>query len=187
MKIKSFVGLNKSGDSFSLTEDSLPNEEDKVYFILADQEYPYDEYYKGIFQYGKFNSALLSFPVEEVESWCLTNDPTAIQRLIFRLDLGFYFDAADWERTIVDGVIEDSYPNPPSAVDIEELELSEQTEILLREYIKFAESHIDNNFEIKNKAILNEVNQRGQLVYEELKKELANKCELIYIPLESYD
>ena len=64
MKIKSFVGLNSSGNSYSLAEDSLPNEYDSVYFTLINQKYPYNEYYKGTFQNDKFTSALLSFSIE---------------------------------------------------------------------------------------------------------------------------
>ena len=180
MKIKSFVGLNSSGNSYSLAEDNLPDLFDNVYFTLINQKYPYNEYYKGTFQNDKFTSALLSFSIEEVESWCVVSDPTALQRLLFRFDLDFYFDAADWERWNKDGVIYDTYPNGPTRVDIEDLELTKETETLLKEYIEFAESEAYGSFNCEDPVALHNIDQMGLFVYEELRQELANKCYLVY-------
>lgn len=181
MKIKSFVGLNEQGDSFSLTKDKLPDLFDEVYFTLTYQKSHYNEYHKGIYIENNFYTENKSYSLKEVVSWCLVDDPTAIQRLIFSFDLDFYFDAADWERTNINGVIYDEYPNGPCAVDIKELELSKQTEILLKNYIDFVESQ--GSFNCKDPIVLHNVNQMGLFIYEELRKELINKCYLIYCPI----
>jgi hypothetical protein len=186
MKIKSFVGLNSSGNSYSLAEDSLPNECDSVYFTLINQKYPYDEYYKGTFQNDKFTSALLSFSIEEVESWCIVSDPTALQRLIFSIDLDFYFDVADWERTVVDGKVYDTYPYSPARVDIEDLELTKETETLLKEYIEFAYYPKLSSLPEEDKVTLHNVSQLGLFIYEELRQELGDKYYLVYCPISSF-
>lgn len=185
MKIKSFVGLNEQGDSFSLTKNKLPDLFDEVYFTLTDQRSLYNEYYEGIYVENGFYSENKKYSLKEVISWCLVDDPTAIQRLIFSFDLDFYFDAADWERTDINGVIYDEYPNGPCAVDIEELKLSEQTETLLKNYIDFVESH--GSFNCKDPIALHNINQMGLFVYEELRKELRYKCYLIYCPISGND
>ena len=181
MKIKSFVGLNEQGDSFSLTKNKLPDLFDEVYFTLTDQRSLYNKYYKGVYAKNNFYSENKSYSLKEVISWCLVDDPTAIQRLIFSFDLDFYFDAVDWERTDINGVIYDEYPNGPCAVDIEELKLSEQTETLLKNYIDFVESQ--GSFNCKDPVALYNIDQMGLFVYEELKKDLANKCYLVYCPI----
>ena len=184
MKIKSFVSLNNCGDSFSLTEDKLPNEKDEVYFTLADP--PYDEYYKGTFQNDKFNSAFLSFSVEDVESWCLVNDPTALQHLIFYIDLGFYFDAADWESKVINGKLYSDYTSAPSAVDIKDLNLSFELEKLLKEYTDFCYYPTISNLSEEDKVTSHNVSQLGLFIYEEIRKELINKAYVVYLPFDGH-
>ena len=179
------VGLNWCSESGYQPENKLPNEGDEVYFQLINNPYRYIKYETGRFINNQFHSEWRNeepYSIKEVDYWVLTSDPTAIQRLIFYLDLDFYFDAADWERSIdEDGIIEDSYPNPPSSVDIEDLGLTEQTETSLREYIEFAESQ--GSFNCTDPKTVESINQRGLLVYEELRKELADKCYLVYYPI----
>ena len=174
------VGLNWSSESGEQPENELPNEHDEVYFQVTGS--PSKSYYKGVFKTNQFYVDNDAWAIDCVDYWVLTSDPTAIQRLIFYLDLDFYFDAADWERTITeDGVIEDSYPNPPSSVNMEELELSKQTETLLKKYIEFAESY--GSFSCTDPIALHNINQMGLFVYEELRKELSGKCYLVFYPI----
>lgn len=177
MKIKSFVGLNGSGDSYNLAEDKLPNENDEIYFTLENTLY--DEYYKGFYKNNYFCSLGNSYSIEEVHGWCLVSDPTALQRLIFYIDLDFYFDAADWERTIVDNKVYESYPNQPAAVNIEELGLSFELETLLKEYVEFA---YYPDLRKKDTVTIHNIDQLGLFIYEELRKELADKCYLVFYP-----
>lgn len=177
MKIKSFVGLNGLSET-GVSDETLPHEGDKIYFT---QDLCIPEYYKGVYTNGYFVSDNEKFNPDEIEFFCKVDDPTAIQRLIFTFDLDFYFYEADWERWNKDGVIYDTYPNGPARVDIEDLELTKQTETLLREYIGFAESY--GSFNCKDPIALHNIDQMGLFVYEDLRQELANKCYLIYWPI----
>ena len=182
MKIKSFVGLNGGGDSYNLAEDKLPNEGDEVYFTLI--EPPYDEYYKGTFQKGNFISDNETFTLEEVEGWCLADDPTAIQHLIFYIDLGFYFDAADWESPVRKGKVYPDYTNAPAAVDIKDLNLSLELKELLTEYTAFCYYPRISNLPEEDKVTSHNVSQLGLFIYEEIRKELIDKAYVVHLPFD---